>query len=159
MSTGKLQASHPAYQGSSEPAWLVGMRREALLAFEQVGFPGPRTEAWKYSNPKHIAAVDWALATSKALHIDGFRLPHAELELVFVNGHFSPELSRGETPEAHTLQSAIQSGAAQGQLAQFTSESSEACQVGRRFAIILERPEECCTKCCILDVLLCSMPR
>ena len=91
MSTGRLQASHPAYRDSSEPAWLAGLRHEALQAFEQVGFPGPRTEAWKYSNPKHIAAVDWALTASAALNIDGLRLAHADIELVFVNGHFIPK--------------------------------------------------------------------
>ena len=97
-----------------------------MQAFEQVGYPGPRTEAWKYSNPKHIAAVDWALAALAALDIEAYRLPHAAVELVFVNGHFSPELSRGTAPETHTLRAAVESGSAQGQLAQFTAESREA---------------------------------
>ncbi|MEC7240954.1 MAG: Fe-S cluster assembly protein SufD, partial [Myxococcota bacterium] len=125
MSTGRLQASHPAYRDSSEPEWLAGLRQEALDAFNQVGFPGPRTEAWKYSNPKHIASVDWALGASSVLDIDGLRLSHADIELVFVNGHFSEKLSRGEAARTYTLQEAIRSGAAQGELAQFTSESSE----------------------------------
>lgn len=126
MSTGRLQDSHPAYKDSAEPAWLAGLRQEALQAFEKVGFPGPRTEAWKYSNPKHIAAVDWTLTSSASLNIDAYRLSHADTELVFINGHFSADLSRGDASAAQTLKAAIRSGAAQGELAQFTSESSEA---------------------------------
>jgi Fe-S cluster assembly protein SufD len=137
MATTGLQHSHPAFSTHSpmnaEPTWLAEKRRSALDSFERLGFPGPRVEQWRYSNPKHIAVLDWAIPTNPDLaqdplqalaqRIDGLRIAHATAELVFINGHFSAALSRGlVTSTVGTLKE----NADETQLARFTHESDEA---------------------------------
>ena len=38
---------------------LKSLREQAFAYFEQVGFPTPKTEDWKYTNVAPIAKVDW----------------------------------------------------------------------------------------------------
>ncbi len=69
---------------------------KGLAAFERVGFPGPRLEGWKYTSTRSVAKVDWVRAdVVAAAAIDGLRLPHAAVELVFVDGVYQADLSRG----------------------------------------------------------------
>jgi Fe-S cluster assembly protein SufD len=135
MATSGLQNTHPAFTENAEPNWLAKKRRSALTAFEKLGFPGPKVEKWRYSNPKHISAVDWSLTKKPSLEktpesalagrVDALRIPHAVSELVFVNGHFSPALSRGVNPGVISPLSQTPQQA-QNQLARFTHESDEA---------------------------------
>lgn len=85
----------------TEPAWLRAARRSALEQFERTGYPTPRDEDWRFTNVAPVAALPFRLAnpgcadrlSAAALA----RLPFQELEgdrLVFVDGHFAPELSR-----------------------------------------------------------------
>jgi Fe-S cluster assembly protein SufD len=81
----------------TEPAWLQALRREAMERLEAMGFPTTRDEAWKYTSLAPIARVPFAPAARG--RFDGrslapFRLPGSR-EIVFVNGHHVPELSRG----------------------------------------------------------------
>jgi Fe-S cluster assembly protein SufD len=81
----------------TEPAWLSGLRREAMERFEAMGFPTTRDEAWKYTSVAPI--VRTAFEPAARGRFDGrslapFRLRGAR-EIVFVNGHHEPELSRG----------------------------------------------------------------
>jgi len=82
-----------------DPPWLPVRRREALARFEELGFPGRKTEAWKYTSAARLArggfgpapvdgTPDSALvaATSFGDRFDGHRV-------VVVNGRFSPGLS------------------------------------------------------------------
>jgi Fe-S cluster assembly protein SufD len=82
----------------AEPAWLRDLRESALARFEASGFPTTRDEAWKYTSVAPIARA--AFEPAARGRFDGrsvapFRLRGAR-ELVFVNGHHVPELSRGE---------------------------------------------------------------
>jgi len=135
MATTGLQHSHPAFTGKSEPNWLAEKRRAALASFETLGFPSRRVEQWRYSNPKHIAALDWTLGvepdpeqgaqTALSNRIDALRIAHATAELVFVNGHFSHALSRGLV--SGTIGPLSENkDKAKSQLARFTHESDEA---------------------------------
>jgi Fe-S cluster assembly protein SufD len=83
----------------TEPAWLQALRREAMERFEAMGFPTTRDEAWKYTSAAPIART--AFEPAAPGRFDGrslspFRL-HGTREVVFVNGHHVPELSRGGT--------------------------------------------------------------
>jgi Fe-S cluster assembly protein SufD len=72
-------------------------REASFDRFRRLGFPGPKSEAWKYTSVRPLAREDYALAPRTALaraEIAPFLLkePRA-LRLVFVNGHFAADLS------------------------------------------------------------------
>jgi Fe-S cluster assembly protein SufD len=77
-----------------EPAWMSGLRRDAMDRFAALGFPTTHDEDWKYTSVSPIAKVAFqpgALATADL----GFPLADlgCDTRLVFVNGRFSRELS------------------------------------------------------------------
>ena len=77
--------------------WLDELRRAALGRYSVQGLPGPRTEAWKYTN-LNIArrkAFKTAFEGSSAppMSIPEGVLKIDSVNLVLVNGRFSPELS------------------------------------------------------------------
>src|SRR5688500_3659028 len=85
--------------GVGQP-WLEKMRKAAMAAFEQVGFPTTRDEEWRFTNVTPIAKTPFKLAESadvsaarEAAANFGFGQQSAA-EMVFVNGHYAPELSR-----------------------------------------------------------------
>ncbi len=76
------------------------LRRNGRERFEEVGLPTMRQEEWRKTNVAPIARTTFELAEagSTALtreQLEPFRVPDC-VELVFVNGHYSPELSRRE---------------------------------------------------------------
>ncbi|MBZ5543257.1 MAG: Fe-S cluster assembly protein SufD [Acidobacteriia bacterium] len=84
----------------SDPSWLGEIRRAAMERFAELGFPTTRQEEWRFTNVAPIARVPFELAQAPK---DGAplaklrELPMADLgcdRLVFVNGRFSPELTR-----------------------------------------------------------------
>jgi len=84
---------------------LPGARRAPVRAwreanferFRRIGFPGPKSEAWKYTSVRPLVREDYALAPKTALaraDIAPFLLREPKaLRLVFVNGHFAADLS------------------------------------------------------------------
>jgi Fe-S cluster assembly protein SufD len=91
--------------GDGEPSWLRALRASALVRFEALGFPTTRDEAWKYTSPAPITRVPFEPAERG--RFDGrslapFRL-RGSREIVFVNGHHVPELSRGEADGVEVL--------------------------------------------------------
>ncbi|HZN69435.1 MAG TPA: Fe-S cluster assembly protein SufD [Tepidisphaeraceae bacterium] len=84
------------------PAWLEALRRAGIERFERVGFPGGRDELWRHTNFSPIAKTPFRLAgrdaveSAAAADVAGrFTFGgEAAAELVFVNGHFAPRLSR-----------------------------------------------------------------
>jgi len=83
---------------SSEPSWLTAARDEALARFRASGFPTTRDEDWRFTPVSPIVTTPFVEA--EAGHVDASALaPHlfgdaVAAELVFVNGRFSPALSR-----------------------------------------------------------------
>jgi Fe-S cluster assembly protein SufD len=82
------------------PAWVARVRKDALGAFEQLGFPTTDEEDWKYTNVAPIARTDFAPAdpaNAQALDANASReFAYEEASgsrLVFVDGIFSAELS------------------------------------------------------------------
>jgi Fe-S cluster assembly protein SufD len=93
------------YQGwhqpaASGPAWFERLHREAIARFRQHGFPTTREEDWRFTSVAPIARTpfrpaepDHQLVAAPAAARFGFG-DDAAAEIVFVNGHFSPALSR-----------------------------------------------------------------
>src|SRR5262245_37369894 len=82
------------------PAWLSSIRKSALGRFEQTGFPTTKQEEWRFTSFASIAKTQFAVAdkqiprnAAEAVSRSSFG-PDAAAEIVFINGHFAPELSR-----------------------------------------------------------------
>ena len=82
--------------------WLRELRESAFARFCQVGFPTTHDEDWRFTSTAPISRTAFELAAAAELQprdLAAFRVPNAACQLVFVNGHFSHELSVGsETP-------------------------------------------------------------
>lgn len=99
------------------PDWLESLRQSARDHFDTVGFPSRKTEEWRFTNVDPLTKINFAPAP----HIhDGESLASVEsarfhdaaaVELVFINGHYTPQLSKlGKLPKGvriHTLAEAI----------------------------------------------------
>jgi Fe-S cluster assembly protein SufD len=88
--------------GHESPPWLEERRRAGIARFELVGFPAPRDEEWRHTNLAPITRTKFALAETGAgdeLFSQYTFGRDAASEIVFVNGRFSPTLSRlGKLP-------------------------------------------------------------
>ena len=70
-------------------------RQQAAAALQQYGFPGLKTEDWKYTNVKPLLKQVYPTASDKSIskqQIDALILEDAN-QLVFVNGFYHEELS------------------------------------------------------------------
>jgi len=110
---------------NSSPAWLEEMRTGAMARFAEVGFPAPRSEAWRHTNIKPIVGTEWELAdagtmTGAAGLVEKFTFgDEAVAELVFVNGHYHGELSRlGKLPRGARVGSLAEAIAKEGETVQ-----------------------------------------
>jgi Fe-S cluster assembly protein SufD len=83
-----------------EPAWLASARKRALSRFLETGLPTVKDEDWRFTNVASLA--DFSFRPVSCLIADDVvvetleRMAIAKLpgsKLVFVNGHFSPDLS------------------------------------------------------------------
>lgn len=92
------------------PAWVRAIRKEAISRFADLGFPTPKDEDWKYTNVAPILKVPFVLAPMESNGVNSVEalerltsVGSSSHRLVFVNGHFSPELSsRQRLPEGMT---------------------------------------------------------
>lgn len=95
-----------------DPSWLVELRRAGMARFDKVGFPTAKQEEWRFTNVAPIAqkAKEFRLATrddergaQESLAQHSFD-KDAATEIVFVNGHYRPEISKlGRLPAGVTL--------------------------------------------------------
>lgn len=76
------------------------LRRQAMVAFESLGFPTTRQEEWRFTNIAPIAkaelapVLDYSSAGVTAADVARFTFGGVEgTRAVFINGHFSPEFS------------------------------------------------------------------
>lgn len=81
-----------------ELPWLRELRREAFSRFCEAGFPTTHDEDWRFTSVSAIANTEYELAgeTHSAIspeQLAPWRREGAGCQLVFVNGHFAPELS------------------------------------------------------------------
>ena len=72
-------------------------KRAAIARFDQMGFPTPRNEEWKYSNVKDLISVNYDFNAQSSIGIaelEDLRIPEQDANIIyFVNGHYHPELS------------------------------------------------------------------
>lgn len=86
--------------------WLHGLRKNAIERFAQLGFPTSRLEDWKYTNVGPIATIPFQAAELRWDGVTEDRLSELPLahsafseccsRVVFVNGHYSPQLSSAD---------------------------------------------------------------
>ncbi|WP_199184191.1 Fe-S cluster assembly protein SufD [Cryobacterium sp. Y62] len=87
-------------QNVRDPAWLSDARVNALRWVGEHGFPTHKDEDWKYTALGPILAVPFEAATVTSSNwvtaemIDAAAVDLGGPRLIFVNGHFAPELSR-----------------------------------------------------------------
>jgi Fe-S cluster assembly protein SufD len=78
---------------------LHALRRAAIHRFAQTGFPTSRDEEWRFTNVAPIAKIPFSPVLRyenhgvDAAHIKKLALGLKCTRLVFVNGHYAPELS------------------------------------------------------------------
>jgi Fe-S cluster assembly protein SufD len=81
-------------------AWTQPLRKAAIARFAELGFPTTRLEEWKYTNVAPIARTPFqparrAAPASATEALAAAAIPGlSSAQLVYVNGHFMPELSR-----------------------------------------------------------------
>jgi Fe-S cluster assembly protein SufD len=99
-----------------DPVWLRQLREDAWQRFHAKGFPNTHDEDWRFTNLAALARTPFQRAvkgrvTVSSGQIERFRVPGAGCRLVFVNGHFAPDLSEvcdlPDTLEICSLERAI----------------------------------------------------
>jgi len=89
------------------PDWLSGLRAEGFQRFSTEGFPTRKNEEWKYTSLKPIQNRRFRLLQEQEqvdLTAYGDVFGQGQLELVFVDGFFSPEHSKlSDLPAGLTL--------------------------------------------------------
>lgn len=90
--------------------WLDRQRKQALKRFQEQGFPTARQEDWRYTRVNQIEKKNWQYSAKTCVGLDPEDLnPFVGSRkdshvLVFVNGHFQPQLStKHGLPEGVTL--------------------------------------------------------
>lgn len=82
---------------AGEPKWLVARRDAALARFGELGFPTRRQEAWRFTDLRPLQRVSFPPAVAGKMVVsqalDSYRFAGTTHRLVFVNGHFAPDLS------------------------------------------------------------------
>jgi len=77
--------------------WLRDLREGAFARFCDVGFPTTHDEDWRFTNVSAISRSTFELASDESIseaQVAPFRIANSACQLVFVNGHFSPRLSK-----------------------------------------------------------------
>jgi Fe-S cluster assembly protein SufD len=87
------------HNGASRPTWLAHLRKSGLSRFSELGFPTLRDEDWRFTNVTPITKLPFNPLVEPALDdvpdVKQFHFASLECtQLVFVNGHFAPKLSR-----------------------------------------------------------------
>ena len=86
-------------------SWTRSVRRNAISCFSELGFPGTGHEEWKYTNTAPIAKIPFEVAENRLNGVASEALARLGIEnladnrLVFINGHYSPNLSSLRLPE------------------------------------------------------------
>jgi Fe-S cluster assembly protein SufD len=87
---------------ANQPSWLKSLREEGFARFAETGFPTTHDEDWRFTNVSAIAKTDFQLATQISVNANdlqpfdtsGVKSRSFKTQLVFVNGRFTPGLSR-----------------------------------------------------------------
>lgn len=116
--------------GTREPSWLLPLRKAGLASFAATGLPTLQDEDWRFTNLAPLKDFDFSPTLGQAPvdvpaeALDGVAFHELDAgRLVFVDGHFAPELSHppdlSDGVEIRPLSRALaeDSDALEGQLA------------------------------------------
>lgn len=86
-------------EADQAPEWLAKLRARAIDSYHDQGLPNTKHEDWRYTSLRRLLEQDFQLAEPVtallADDLDEVMLDDLDAwRLVFVNGHFHPELSR-----------------------------------------------------------------
>lgn len=97
---GILKQFEEAGRDNSLPEWVHPFRKAGMARFAELGFPTMKDEDWRFTNVSAIAQLPFQPATPNdkgplsADALKSFALASLPAHrLVFLNGHFAPELS------------------------------------------------------------------
>ncbi|HEX2931156.1 MAG TPA: Fe-S cluster assembly protein SufD [Candidatus Binatia bacterium] len=91
-----------AHRKAEEPGWLNELREAGIGSFATLGFPTTKSEEWKYTNLEPIWSQPFVQANGEAKKantdsiLSGSLIDAEKNRLVFINGIYAPQLSRGE---------------------------------------------------------------
>lgn len=92
-----MRDSHPAFQGSTaESNAYRQARKDALAAFEKIGFPTTKVEEWKYTSTRLLRETEFVVDTGTTTITKPpvlSTLGKYSARIVFVNGTLHPEWS------------------------------------------------------------------
>lgn len=102
--TGRLEKYFEAYgelialRQERDPVWLRQLREGAWTRFCAKGFPTTHDEDWRFTNLATLARTPFNRVAKGSVEvtaeeIEKFRVAGSACWLVFLNGHFAPELS------------------------------------------------------------------
>ncbi|MEY2428620.1 MAG: Fe-S cluster assembly protein SufD [Verrucomicrobiota bacterium] len=103
-------------QGDKQPSWLFPLRKAGMARFAELGFPTLRDEDWRFTNVAPIAklpfkpifqAITESLTPGTVSRFTFGSLPANRL--VFLNGHYSADLSSPGTHEPGIIVSSLAS--------------------------------------------------
>ncbi len=87
------------HSAGRDPGWLRRLREDALVRFNEAGFPTTRDEDWRFTNVSVLAQTRFRLAAEEhpavsISQIEPYDMAGAACQMVFINGRFAPHLSR-----------------------------------------------------------------
>jgi Fe-S cluster assembly protein SufD len=111
---------------AKHPAWVFPLRKAGMARFAELGFPTLQDEDWRFTNVAPIAKLPFRPVFQLPRHgvtrHDLARFVFGRLPavlLVFVNGHYAPELSNAtDVPEGVTVKNLAAALAADSPVAQ-----------------------------------------
>lgn len=82
--------------GPESPRWLKDIRNDHWNRVKTLGIPSIKDEEWKYTNMSSLAKSRFSFSDQNKLKEKGLFSSYCDDDIcmVFVNGHFSPELSK-----------------------------------------------------------------
>jgi Fe-S cluster assembly protein SufD len=107
------QAFQVRAEAATEPTWLSGRRAAAMARFVELGLPGRRDEAWRFTDLRPLTEARVASSSSDDTGVDpsrlsAHRLPGTAHRIVVANGRVRPDLSAiGELPPGVWLGSVV----------------------------------------------------
>jgi Fe-S cluster assembly protein SufD len=115
---------------------LHAIRKQAIAKFAELGFPTTKNEEWRFTNIAPIAKTQFAPALRYendsvfVSHVKKFSLGLKCTRLVFVNGHYAPELSviaaSSKGAKVTNLKTALQTDAVHQHLAKYVRHEENA---------------------------------
>lgn len=115
-------AQHSGRVERSAPQWLLALRRAAIARAGELGMPTNDMEEYRHTRLAPITGAPFPVAESAPAvteaQVAPFRLAGDDVvELVFVNGHLVPGLSRMKAPAGVSVQGLAQALALHGEFA------------------------------------------